>query len=228
MSTTIFTSIKDLSKYLTNELKKQEKQIKFAAMNELNDVAFQKIRPKLEEEYKKAFTVRNKSFPRAIAIKKATKDNLQTTVSYKADFMALHAKGGERKPEKAAVALTVPLNKDAPGFRFESGKVKGRNKAPELLKYLNTHSIKTKGKSGVKRPFILKSGGSAFIVKRDKNTTTKESRHKGNADKFLFVFANKTNIPKRWDFDKIVKETAEKELPKLFEKRFKEAMKTAK
>lgn len=229
MSSTItFKSIGDLTKYLERQVKNLDKQIKFAAMNALNDVAFQKVRPKLEEEYKKAFTVRNKSFPRAIAIKKATKDDLQTTVSYKADFMALHAKGGERKPEKAAVALTVPINKDAPGFRFESGKVKGRNKAPELLKYLNAHSIKTKGKSGVKRPFILKAGGSAFIVKRDKSTTTKESRKKGNADKFLFVFENKTKIPKRWDFDKIVKETAEKELPKLFEKRFEEAVKTAK
>lgn len=228
MSTKIFTSVKELAKFLEDDLKKKEKQIRFAAMNALNDVAFQKVRPKLEEEYKKAFTVRNKSFPRAIAIKKATKDNLETTVSYKADFMALHAYGGERKPEKAAEALTVPIDKDAPGFRHVSGKVKGRNKAPELLKYLNSNPIKTKAKSGVKRPFILRAGGSAFIVKRDKSTTTKESRKKGNADKFLFVFQNKTKIPKRWDFDKIVKETAEKELPKLFEKRLAEAMRTAK
>ena len=233
MGYTITCSIKDFEKKFKEMVKGFEKQVKFAAANAINDVAFQKVRPKLEEEYKKAFTVRNKSFPKAIYIKKAdykTKDldKISATVAYKADFMALHAKGGEREPEKANFALTVPIDKDAAGFRFESGKVKGRNKAPELLKYYNEHPIKTKKKSGVKRPFILKSGGTALIIKRDKTTTTKESRKKGNADNVLFAFSTKAKVPKRWDFDKIVQETAEKELPKLFEKRFAEAVKTAK
>lgn len=230
MSGTITCSLKNLAKTLDKELQKEMKQVRFAAMNALNDVAFQKVRPKLEEEYKKAFTVRNKSFPRAIAIKKATKDDLVTEVSYKADFMALHAKGGVRKPEKADVALSVPIEKDAPGFRSASGKVKSRNKVPLLLQYAkaNPKKSKEKLKSGVKRPFILDLGTKALVLKRAKDTTTKKSRKEGNGDKFLFSFAKEAKIEKRWDFDKIVKETAEKELPKLFEKRFKEAMATKK
>ena len=46
--------------------------------------------------------------------------------------------------------------------------------------------------------------------------------------KFLYVGVPTANVKKRWDFENIVKETANKELPKEFEKEFKKAMETAK
>ena len=223
----VTVSLDKLGKALENQIKKDMKQVRFAAMNAVNDVAFQKVRPKLVEEYGKSFTVRNKSFPKAVQIKKATKTNLVADVSYKADFMKLHTTGGEKHPDKAK-ALSVPIDKDADGLRFSNGRVKGRNKAFALLKYANENPIKIKGKSAVKRAFVLKKGNVAVVVKREKGTTTTKSRFRDNGDKILFAFSKKAKIKQRWDFDKIVSDVAQKELGKAFEKRLAEAIRTEK
>lgn len=224
----ITCSLKDLAKTLDNELQKELKQVRFAAMNALNDVAFKHVRNNLESEYRKSFNVRNQSFPRAIYVIKATKDNLVAEVGYKADFMKLHATGGTRKPEGGREALTIPLDKDAPGLRSSKGSIKQRNKVPKLLEYHNQNPLKKKPKSAVKRPFVLESNGKAVVMKRAKGNTTLQSRHRDNGDEVLFAFAKEAKIEKRWDFEKIVNDTVEKELPKVFEKRFKEAMATKK
>jgi len=46
--------------------------------------------------------------------------------------------------------------------------------------------------------------------------------------KFLYVGVPTANVKKRWDFEKIVKDTADKELPKEFDAALKKAMATAK
>lgn len=224
----ITCSLQNLAKTLDKELQKEIKQVKFAAMNALNDVAFKHVRDKLESEYRESFKVRNQSFPRAIYVIKATKDNLVAEVGYKSDFMKLHATGGTRKPEGGREALTIPLDKDAPGLRSLKGSVKQRNQVPKLLEYHNQNPLKKKPKSVVKRPFVLESNGKAVVMKRAKGNTTLKSRHRDNGDKALFAFAKEAKIEKRWDFEKIVKDTVDKELPKVFEKRFKEAMATKK
>lgn len=221
-------SLENFGKALENEIKKNVKQIKFAAMNAVNDVAFGAVRKNLISEYEKNFTVRNKSFPRAIHVDKATKDRLTANVSYKADFMKLHATGGVRVPERAPVSISVPIDNDAPGRHLPSGKVRSRDKVAALLQYANDHSKKAVGRKGVKHAFVLKSGGKAVVIKRDKGNTTVASRHRGNTDKVLYAFSTQAKIEKRWDFDKIVTDTAQNELPKTFEKRFAEAVKTAK
>lgn len=224
---TITVPLEKLGKALEKEIKNQMKQVKFAAMNAVNDVAFGAVRKKLASEYEKTFTVRNKSFPRAIRVDKATKENLTATVSYKEDWMKLHTTGGVRKAELAK-NLSVPIDNDAPGRHLPSGKVRSRDKVPALLKYANAHPEKSVGQKRVKHAFVLKTGSSAIVLKRDRDNTTVASRHKGNGDKALYAFANKAQIDKRWDFNQIVADVAEKELPKAFEKRLDEAIKTAK
>jgi len=46
--------------------------------------------------------------------------------------------------------------------------------------------------------------------------------------KFLYVGVPTANVKKRWDFEKIVQDTAAKELPKMFDDALKKAMATAK
>lgn len=62
--------------------------------------------------------------------------------------------------------------------------------------------------------------GQTLIAVRDKADRSEM--------KWLYVGIPVADVKKKWDFDKIVKETAEKELPKEFEKQFKRAMETAK
>ena len=222
--------LKNFSKMLQKEVNNQIKQAKFAAMNALNDVAFKDCRTNLVKAYEHTFHVRNKSFPKAIQIKKATIDNLQAEVAYKAEFMAVHAKGGTREPTDGRKALTIPYENDVTVKHSSSGKVRQRDKVPSLLADYNSKNFKkTVGHSAVKHAFILKYGdGRAVVMKRAKNTTTLKSRERDNGDKVFYALKDKAKIEKRWDFDKIVKTTADRHLPKYFEKRLEEAMRTAK
>ena len=221
---------KDLSKVLQKEVQNEIKQIKFAAMNALNDVAFKDCRANLVKAYEHTFRVRNKSFPRAIQIKKATKDNLQVEVSYKADFMAIHAKGGTREPDDGKKMLTIPYENDVTVKHAPNGKVRQRDRVPSLLRdYDSKNFKKSVGHSAVKHAFLLKYGdGRAVVMKRAKNTTTLASRERGNGDKVFYALKNKAKIEKKWDFEKIVTTTADRHLKKYFDKRLDEALKTAK
>ena len=69
-------SLENLGKTLEQEIKKEVKQAKYAASVALNNVAF-KARENLIKEYNKSFVVRNSNLPRAVSVKKATKENLK-------------------------------------------------------------------------------------------------------------------------------------------------------
>ena len=212
----------DFAKLLQKQVEQDAKNIRFATMNALNDVAF-KARQELINEHKDVFTVRNKGFPKAIVVTKATKQNLEAKIEHKAEFMKLHAYGGSRKPLDHSM-IAIPLEKDAPGFRFESGKVKERNKPGELLKYYNANPIKTTSKSKVKRPFILKYDRyKAILIKRAKGNTKQSERKRGNGDKILFTFSSDAKIKKTYDFDNIITKAVDRNFDRLLDKRLKEA-----
>ena len=90
-----------------------------------------------------------------------------------------------------------------------------------MLHYADTHPKKTKSHVANPHPFVMRNKkGQTIIAVRDK-ANRKDM-------KFLYVGVPTANVKKRWDFENIVKETANKELPKEFEKEFKKAMETAK
>ena len=218
-------SLNNLAKTLEKEIRNEVKQIRFAAMKALNEVAF-KARGNLIDEYKKSFVVRNTNLPRAITIKKATKENLSAEVDFPKDWMYINTVGGDKKPENSKLLMIPIKDGDLKDYRTSSGKIKQSKKPVALLKYHNAHPDKPKGKGRGKvanpHPFLItsKKTGLTLIAVRDKVD-------RGDM-KWLYVGVPVGDVKKRWDFENIVKETVENELPKEFEKQFKKAMATAK
>lgn len=211
---------KNFMKVLEKEIKNKQKQVKFAATVALNNTAF-KARENLIKEYKESFVVRNTNLPKAVAVKKATKENLQAEVSFPKDWMYINTKGGKKEPEHSKV-LMVPLkNGGLKDYRTQSGKIKQSKKPVNLLKYADTHPFKTKAHVATPHPFVLENKkGQTMIAVRDK-----ENR---KDMKFLYVGVPTADVKKRWDFEKIVKDTADKELEKEFDAALEKALATAK
>lgn len=211
---------KNFMKVLEKEIKNKQKQVKFAATVALNNTAF-KARENLIKEYKESFVVRNTNLPKAVAVKKATKENLQAEVSFPKDWMYINTKGGKKEPEHSKVLMVPIKNGGLKDYRTQSGKIKQSKKPVNLLKYADTHPFKTKAHVATPHPFVLENKkGQTMIAVRDK-----ENR---KDMKFLYVGVPTADVKKRWDFEKIVKGTAEKELEKEFDAALEKALATAK
>ena len=130
---TVRCSLSNLAKTLEKEVKKDLKQVKYAASVALNNTAFQ-ARSRLIDEYKKSFEVRNTNLPKAVAVKKATKENLVAEVSFQKDWMYINTKGGEKKPEKSKVLMVPIKGGGLKDYRTSSGKIKQSKKPANLLK----------------------------------------------------------------------------------------------
>lgn len=211
---------KNFMKVLEKEIKNKQKQVKFAATVALNNTAF-KARENLIKEYKESFVVRNTNLPKAVAVKKATKENLQAEVSFPKDWMYINTKGGKKEPEHSKVLMVPIKNGGLKDYRTQSGKIKQSQKPGNLLKYADSHPLKTKAHVATPHPFVMQNKkGQTMIAVRDK-ANRKDL-------KFLYVGVPTADVKKRWDFEKIVQDTAAKELPKMFDEALKKAIATAK
>ena len=92
---TITVPIEKFGKALEKQVKNYQKQVRFAAMKAVNEVAF-KARSNLIEEYKESFIVRNTNLPKAVSIKKATKENPVAEVSFPKDWMYINTKKSKK------------------------------------------------------------------------------------------------------------------------------------
>lgn len=216
--TKINLSAKDFKKTFRKVMKNQNQLLLDAAAGALNDAGFY-ARKTLIDEFRDSFEVRSKKFPLGIKFTKAEPviEKLHSEITFPEDWMYVHTTGGKKTPTDPGShpMLSIPIDGQA---RDGRGRLRQRDKPQWLLKYANAHPTKSKGHGAVKRPFILKdSKGRAFIVKRDKNSTTEASRKPHNGDKFLYVLKPAARIDKRWDFKKIVKETI---TPAYMEKKF--------
>lgn len=213
-------NLDNLPKMLEKEVQKSMKQVKFAASVALNNTAF-KARSNLIEEYKKSFIVRNTNLPKAVAVKKATKDKLTAEVSFPKDWMYINTKGGKKDPQHSKVLMVPIKGGGLKNYRTQSGKIKQSQKPGNLLKYADSHPMKTKAHVATPHPFVMENKkGQTMIAVRDKSNRSEMN--------FLYVGVPTANVKKRWDFEKIVKDTAAKELPKEFDAALKKAMATAK
>lgn len=218
----VTVSLDKLGKALENEIKKDMKQVKFAAMKATNEVAFTKVKPGLAAEFKKSFTVRNTKLPQRVQIKKATREILTAEVSFPHDWMYINTKGGDKKPEKSRVLMVPIRDGGLKDFRLSSGKIKRSMTAGSLLKYADAHPKKTKGRVSTPHAFkkIKNKKGQDLIAIRDKSNR-KEM-------KWLYVGVPVAKVMQRWDFEQIVRRIASKELPLEFDKQLKKALATAK
>lgn len=216
---TITVPLEKFGKALEKQVKDYQKQVRFAAMKAVNEVAF-KARNELIDEYPKAFTVRNKNLPKAVSIKKATKENPVAEVSFPKDFMYLNTVGGTKKPESSK-NLAFAGDEIEKGGRLSSGKIKQSQKPAQLLKYADEHPTKTAGRKN-RKPKAFKTVGKhgyEVIGIREENS---------GETKWLYSLQDQAKIEKKWDFDGIVKNVAEKELSKEFDKQLQKAIETAK
>lgn len=219
---TINCTLDNLAKTLEKEVKKEMKQVKFAAVGALNRVAFDSQK-ELRDTYSKAFHVRNKTLPRKIEVTKATKDKPVAVVALnasKTEFMEIHTTGGTAKPTKSRSMAIPDVSIQEPG-RTSTGKMKQSLKASNLLKYADSHPMKKRGKVAQPHAFKMKTGSGDVVIARRNKTDRSEMD-------FLYREEKEAKINKAWPFKEIVKKIADTRLVKYFEENFKKALATAK
>jgi hypothetical protein len=218
----VTVSLDKLGKALENQIKKDMKQVRFAAFKAVNEVAFKKVKPGLATEFKKSFTVRNTKLPQRVQIKKGTRENPVAEVSFPHDWMYINTKGGDKKPEKSMVLMVPIKDGGLKDFRLSSGRIKRGMTAGALLKYADAHPKKTKAHVATPHAFknIKNKKGQDIIAIRDKSNRKQM--------KWLYVGVPVAKVMKRWDFEEIVRKIASRELPLEFDKQLKHAIATAK
>lgn len=217
-------NFKDLGSAVKKQMEDIQKQIRFAQMKAVNEVAF-KARTNIISAYKAKFHCRNSTFPKTVKVEKATKENPAATISFPHDFFYLNDVGGDKKAQSGK-SLAVPTSVGA-GTNWESGQIQSARtpkgsikksmKPAELLKHYNAHKGKVRG-AGTATPhaFILDSKKGNFLARREKN--------RRNVMDFLYFLPNMGDVPGRWDFVKISRTTAERHLEKEFDKALKWAL----
>lgn len=219
---TIHCSLKDLAKTLEKEVKKEIKQVKFAAVGAVNRCAFDS-RKALQDAYYDAFHVRNRSLPRKIEVTKATKEKPVAVVALNApntEFMIIHTTGGVARPTKSSSMAIPDKSIQEPG-RTSTGRMKESLKPSNLLKYADAHPTKKRGHVANPHSFKMKTTGGAVVVAR----RNKEDRSKMD---FLYREEKEAKIKKSWDFKGVVQKVVDSKMEKYFEENLKKAMATAK
>lgn len=219
-------NIGQLAKQLEKQVKNELKQIRFAAMKAVNEVAFGPVRQELIDQYKNSFHVRNVNLPKAQYVKKATKENLTATVYFgdeqgSKNWMFMNTVGGTKSAGSGNLAF-AGSEMDKSGMRLSSGKIKATQKPGALLKYADAHPTAGKHKKSGKKP-------KAFKVKGKHGYDVIGIRSgAGQRDvKWLYSLQRTAKIVKRWDFEQIVRKIALEKLPGEFEKQLAKALATA-
>ena len=215
-------SLENLAKTLEKELKKEIKQVQFAAVGAVNRCAFDSQKA-LRGAYAHSFHVRNKSLPRKIEVTKATKEKPVAIVALNApntEFMEIHTTGGVAKPTKSK-AMAIPDKSIQEPGRTSTGRMKESLKPSNLLKYADAHKLKKRGKVATPHAFKMTTDGGEVVVAR---------RQKGNRSEmdFLYREEKEAKIKKSWDFKAIVQKVVDRKMNKYFEENLKKAMATAK
>jgi hypothetical protein len=218
----ITVPLEKFGKALEKQIKDCQKQVRYAAMKAVNEVAFKKVKPGLTDEFKNSFVVRNTQLPKHIVIEKATRENPVAKVEFPHDWMYLNTVGGNKEPENSKVLMVPIKDGGLKDFRTSSGKIKRSMTPGSLLKYADKHPKKTKGSVANPHAFknIVSKKGQDLIAIRDKDDRQEL--------KWLYVGVPVAKVMNRWDFQKIVEKIANKELPLEFDKQLKKAIETAK
>lgn len=121
ISIRVSSNVKSFQRYLTGV---QRKQIPFATSQALNATAFDVRKQIVERTYPAAFDVKARAFARAaFRVDKASKGVLRAALFDRLGRanLALHAKGGTRRPRGGALAIPMTVKRTA-GGRVPKGK----------------------------------------------------------------------------------------------------------
>lgn len=198
MSKTI--TIDQLAKELLKVTNKEIDNVKKAMAKAANSTA-RKIRTEIVKQEKKILKFKNpKRFKNAIKITKATKDNPTAQIKIPDNANEIHQNG--------KTYLMIPAKSYLKKIGIAPENIT-KNTAASLLHYAGTHPFKTRRHTTEPKAFFkLESSktGQKLISARKK-----ESRNKMN-----WFFAGREG--KDLDFEKIIKDVADKNLEKDFER----------
>lgn len=207
----------------------EREQMPFAYAKTLLDVA-KTAANAVKRETRSRFKLHGEFIPRGILVEPfrvgAIKRNIKqyglaqvAIMSSRAitPFMAIHEKGGTKRPVKGRKVISVVTKKWREENTTASGALKRGARPAALLKYYNTHkgSAKRQSKGAIMRPFKL--GGS--IVQR-----TPGSQY---GRRVLFHFVGSAKIKARWGFEPTTRSVVEHVWAPTFEHNFAQAMATA-
>lgn len=207
-------NFKDLGNAVKKQMDDIQKQIRFAQMKALNETAF-KARANVIAAFKGSFNVRNSKFPQTVKVEKATKEHPQAVVKFPHDFVYLSTVGGTKAAEEKS-RLAIPIKFGSSETRMPSGKIKASKRPTALLDYSNKHPVKTRGHVANPHAFKIKTSGNKVLIAK---------RQKGSREvDWLYVLVKNGKVKNRWDFDKIVETTTQRNLQKEFDKALKWAL----
>ena len=188
------------AKAFGKHLGKVRRQVPFATANAINDTAFDGRKRTVGPVWSAAFTVRDRRFPSvAFRVQKANKRNLVAVVFDRLGraSLQLHARGGTKKPKGRHLA--VPTSKVRRGARGVT-----KSKRPEALRG-KPKFFRTMGKRG--KPVIY------------------ERQRRGL--KLLYVMPRAVRLRRRFRFEKEMQATVRRQLPRHFNRRLIQAVRTA-
>lgn len=215
-------NVKDAMKDLNDIERRQFPYIYSRALTETAKEA----RAGVQKRTREAFDLHGEYIPRGILVRPAMRRNFnQGTVSsavYTSDritpFMAIHERGGYRKPRGRMLSVpATDLKKYA--YRTSRGAVRRRWKPEQLLRQL-THRTASRGRQGGlrRKPFILKSSGSRRVM------IARRVTRGGRGLEILYGFIKKARIQATWDFEKTVRMVAFQRFGTCFEQVWRETM----
>lgn len=197
-------SLKDFAKVLDKEINNQVKDVQKAAAKALNSSA-RKARTAVAKLEAKTLGFKTKRFAKAIEIKKATKDDLNATVSFPNNASEVQNNG--------KTYLMIPIKGNLKKIGYGEDDIK-RGMANDLLKYAHEHPKRTKKKVEKPQPF--------FKLKNDKNQFFISARKEDNRKKMNWFYVGKEGHEP--DFVGIVQKTVNENLEKDFERELKKAI----
>jgi hypothetical protein len=198
------------------------KQIRFAEMQTINDVALAVQKHEIETQLPKKFTLRSKGAPWwkpgtrfGINIRPfATKTNLRAVVGSQADWLKLQEEGGTKKAEGHRLAV------ESGARPTEASVLPSAVKPRKLLARVGNVTMTRTGKTRVTR-----RNGRGFII-QTKNGPVIFVREPGGL-KAMYHLEGTARIPAILEFKKSGEALAVRIFQTIFEQRFQRAIATA-
>ena len=231
MHISVQAQTKALTKYLNNV---QRKQIPFATMMALNDVAFD-ARSYIQKSLPRRLDRPTPAMVRSVQVEKAKKKKPVATVGFaglgfkqskwdesSAEIMKRHIKGGTRKPEGAH--LRIPSDTKGGGIKLNKyGNIGG--KKAKITKMIGKSDQFFEGIP--KGEFSAKDRG---IWERTPRNSKRKSNKKHQASGKIvqrIAYEPFTNYSKSYPFERIVQLAVNKNYKKRFDRAIKKALASA-
>lgn len=217
-----------------------KEQLPYAMKEAVNTVAF-KARKALIDDYPKKFTMRSKGLPNLIRIDKADKNKVWASVYLDKLFMARQEYGGN-KVAKPGKGVAIPQEGvTAKGLNAKGGVKQGyyvsalladaeRNKRTRHRNGgKHTENLPTPKKSNKYHPFEMeRADGVRYIARHIEGTKYNKSKKQYEKLEWMYALHPKVVVPKRWGWQKLVRQICKSNIAGAFFAAYSKALKTEK